>query len=68
MAISTLQGSCAAAEYILEGQMHLPLCYVNFCTSYIVGVHRLEKKSKKNKTESEDNGGYNGQPELLGNS
>lgn len=47
MAISTLQGSCAAAEYILEGQMHLPLCYVNFCTSYIVGVHRLEQKARR---------------------
>lgn len=42
MAISTLQGTCAAVEYVLEGQIHLPLCYVKFCTFYSA-VCRLEK-------------------------
>lgn len=38
MAISTVQGACAAVEYVLEGQIHLPLSYVNFCTFYSVAL------------------------------
>lgn len=41
MAISTLQGTCAAVEYVPEGQIYLPLCYVNFCTFYSVAVQHI---------------------------
>lgn len=42
MAISALQGTCAAAEYVLEGQTHLPLYYENFCTFYSVAVQCVD--------------------------
>lgn len=42
MAISTLQGTCAAVEYVLEGEIHLPLCYVKFCTFYSVTVQCVD--------------------------